>query len=83
MCTYNQNPSYGWCARSQISEPSRGRRRMCHSMSVLQPSTLRRNCTEHKPGYLHAAPQWTHTATATPLQLTHMNVLTNVNGTYL
>lgn len=55
---------------------------MCYSMSVLQPSTLRRNCTEHKPGYLHAATQWTHiaTATATPLHLTHMNVTTNVNG---
>lgn len=53
---------------------------MCNSMSVLQPSTLGRNCTEHKPGYLHAATQWTHTATATPLQLTHMNVMTNVNG---
>lgn len=53
---------------------------MCNSMSVLQPSTLRRNCTEHKPGYLHAATQRTHNATATPLQLTHMNVMTNVNG---
>lgn len=59
---------------------SGARHRMCNSMSVLQPSTLGRNCTEHKPGYLHAATQWTHTATATPLQLTHMNVMTNVNG---
>lgn len=56
------------------------RHRMCYSMPVLQPSTLRRDCTEHKPGYLHAATQWTHTATATLLHLTHMNVTTNVNG---
>lgn len=83
MYTYNQNPSYGWCARSQISEQLEATHRMCYSMSVLQPSTLRRNCTEHNPGYLHAATQWTHTATATPLQLTHMNVTTNVNGMYL
>ena len=60
---------------------SGARHRMCDSMSVLQPSTLMRHCTEHKPGYLHAATQWTHTATAAPLH--HMNVMTNVNGTSL
>lgn len=54
---------------------------MCHSMSVF--TTLRRTCTEHKPGYLHAASQWAHTATATPLQPPHTNVTTNVNGMYL
>lgn len=83
MSTYNQNPSYSRCARGQTSEQSGARRRVCYSMSVLQPSTLRRNCTEHKPAYLHAATQWTDTATATPLQPTHMNVTTNVNGMYL
>lgn len=50
-------------------------------MSVF--TTLRRTCTEHKPGYLHAASQWAHTATATPLQPPHTNVTTNVNGMYL
>lgn len=54
---------------------------MCYSMSVF--TTLRRNCTEHKPGYLHAASQWAHAATATPLQPPHMNVTTNVSGMYL
>lgn len=66
-----------------MSEQSGARRRMCYSFTVLQPSTLRRKCTEHKPGYLHAATQRTSTATATPLLLTHMNVTTNVNGMYL
>lgn len=78
MSTYNQNPSYSWCARSQISdcwEPDTECATVCQKK-------CQRNCTEHKPGYLHAATQWTHTATATttPLHLTHMNVTTNVNG---
>lgn len=47
------------------------------------PQQLRTTCTEHKPGYLHAATQWAPSATATPLQLNHANVTTNVNGTYL
>lgn len=60
---------------------SRARHQMCNSMSVLQPSTLGRNCTEHKPGYLHAATQWTHTATtATPANSHECD--DHANGTY-
>lgn len=33
--------------------------------NVLQcAAALRRNCTEHDPGYLHAATRWTHAAAA-------------------
>lgn len=81
MYTYNQSPILWWVCEKP--NPSGAGRRMCHSMSVLLPSTLRRTCTEHKPGHLHAATRWTHTATATPLQPTHTNVMTNVNGMYL
>uniref|UniRef100_A0AAX7UYU1 RAS guanyl releasing protein 2 n=1 Tax=Astatotilapia calliptera TaxID=8154 RepID=A0AAX7UYU1_ASTCA len=54
--------------RSVFEKPnqplSRARRRMCYSVSDLQPAALRRNCTEHDPGYLHAATRWTHAAAA-------------------
>lgn len=71
-------------ARNQTSEQSGGRHRMCHTVCQLHsPQQLRTLCTEHKPGYLHAATQWAHSATATPLQLIHANVTTNVNGTCL
>lgn len=65
---------FWWTGRWQIllrsvfekpNQPlSRARRRMCYSVSDLQPAALRRNCTEHDPGYLHAATRWTHAAAA-------------------
>lgn len=45
--------------------------RMCHAVvsSSLCPQPLWTTCTEHKPGYLDAATQWAHSATATLVQL--------------
>lgn len=75
MSTYNQE------AESAIihqGEPDVESAAVCESGST---PTLRRNCTEHKSGYPHGATLWTKAATATPVWLTHMNVMTNVNGT--
>lgn len=42
---------------------------MQYVSSSLCPQPLWTTCTEHKPGYLDAATQWAHSATATPVQL--------------
>lgn len=83
MSTYNQSPCYTVGAQQaksdqRLSDGSQTQNELQY-VSFTTLNTDEKNCTEHKPGHLHAATQWTHAATATPPP-THTNVTTNVNG---